>query len=76
MRLLRTKEVTTVTGLSRMTICRLGRAGAFPPRRKLGKNSVGWLDQNITSWIASRPSGPCDSRRAAPQIGLFARQEQ
>jgi len=75
MRLLRTKEVTTVTGLSRMTIYRLERAGAFPARRKLGRNSVGWLDQDITSWIASRPSGPGDCRGAAPQIGLFARPE-
>ena len=57
MRLLRTKQVTAITGLSRMTIYRLERSGLFPLRRKLGKNSVGWLDEDITSWIASCPTG-------------------
>lgn len=72
MRLLRTKEVTTITGLSRMTIYRLERAGAFPARRKLGKNSVAWLDEDIASWIAARPLGPSNDRRATAQLGLLA----
>jgi prophage regulatory protein len=73
MRLLRTKEVTAVTGLSRMTIYRLELSGAFPRRRRLSRNSVGWLEEDIKSWIASRPAGPCDCRGLSPQIGLFAR---
>jgi prophage regulatory protein len=51
MQLLRTKQVTTMTGLSRMTIYRLELAGQFPARRKLGKNSVGWIDEDIKTWI-------------------------
>jgi predicted DNA-binding transcriptional regulator AlpA len=68
MRLLRIKHV--MTGLSRMTIYRLERAGLFPIRRKLGTNSVGWIDENITARIASRPSGLV-KRRAVPQLSQF-----
>ena len=56
MRLLRIAEVVHATGLSRMTIYRLERAGEFPARRRLGRNSVAWLDDDITAWIDSRPA--------------------
>lgn len=56
MRLLRIHEVISVTGLSRMTIYRLEKDGAFPSRRRLGKNSVAWLDDDISAWVAGRPS--------------------
>jgi len=69
--LLRTKQVLAMTGLSRMTIYRLERAGLFPARRKLGKNSVGWVDEDISSWISSRPVGLADVRGHAPQLPLF-----
>ncbi len=72
MRLLRTKQVTTMTGLSRMTIYRLERAGLFPAPRKLGQNSVGWIDEDITAWIASTPSGLADPRGAVAQLSPFA----
>ncbi len=56
MRLLRIQEVISVTGISRMTIYRLEKDGAFPSRRRLGKNSVAWLDDDISAWVAGRPS--------------------
>jgi prophage regulatory protein len=71
MQLLRTKQVTMLTGLSRMTIYRMERDGLFPARRKLGKNSVGWLGDDISEWIRSRPSGLVSRRRVAPQLSLF-----
>lgn len=52
---LRTPEVTTLTGLSRATIYRMMAADAFPRQRKLGPNSVGWLHGEIRDWINSRP---------------------
>ncbi len=55
MKLLRTKQVVQVTGLSRMTIYRLEKSGAFPARRQLGLNSVAWLEQDVTAWVGSRP---------------------
>ncbi len=33
-----------LTGLFRMTVCRLEIAGQFPRRRRLSGNSVPWLD--------------------------------
>lgn len=56
MRLLRIQEVISVTGISRMTIYRLEKEGAFPSRRRLGKNSVAWLDDDILDWVTGRPS--------------------
>ncbi len=71
MRLLRTKHVMAMTGLSRMTIYRFERAGLFPARRKLGENSVGWIDEEIASWIESRPSGVVAHHGTIPQLSLF-----
>ena len=55
MKFLRIKHVMQLTGLSRMTIYRLELAGEFPKRRRLSKNSVAWLDTDITEWAESRP---------------------
>ena len=55
MNILRTRDVTRVTGLSRTTVWRLERAGKFPSRMRLGENSVGWLEEEVQSWIESRP---------------------
>ncbi|MFI4890705.1 MAG: helix-turn-helix transcriptional regulator [Steroidobacterales bacterium] len=72
MELLRTKLVTTMTGLSRMTIYRLELAGQFPARRKLAKNSVAWLEDEIKASINSRPSGPVSRRGVEPPLPLFS----
>ena len=56
MRLLRTPDVLAVTGLSRMTIYRLEKAGEFPARRRLSPNSVAWLEEEILNWLVSRPA--------------------
>jgi prophage regulatory protein len=54
MRFLRIDEVMTRVGLSRPTIWRLERANEFQSRRQLGRNSVGWLEDEIEEWIRSR----------------------
>jgi prophage regulatory protein len=71
MRLLRTKQVIAMTGLSRMTIYRLERAGLFPTRRQLSRNLVGWKEDDIQAWIESRPAGFSDRRNGQAQLGLF-----
>lgn len=53
---LRRPEVESLTGLSRTTIYRLMAAKSFPQQRKLGPNSVGWLQGEIANWIKSRPT--------------------
>jgi len=55
MKFLRIRQVMQLTGLSRMTIYRLELAGEFPKRRQLSKNSVAWLDSDLTQWAESRP---------------------
>lgn len=56
MKMLRLPEVVEVTGLSRPTIYRLEAKGEFPKRRRLGVNSVGWVEDEVTAWIQNRPS--------------------
>ncbi len=56
MRILRLTLVTSLTGLSRSSIYRHERAGSFPPRVRLGANSVGWREADIVAWLESRPS--------------------
>lgn len=54
-KILRYAEVLRRTGLSRTTIWRKIRAGDFPAPIQLGPNSVGWLDEEIDTWVANRP---------------------
>jgi prophage regulatory protein len=55
MKILRLPEVIEVTGLSRMTIYRREAQGEFPKRRRLGRNAVGWVQEEVEDWIQSRP---------------------
>jgi prophage regulatory protein len=62
MKLLRIREVMEITCLSRMTIYRMEKAGEFPRRRRLGTNSVAWIESDVSSWIETRPPiGPMSS---------------
>jgi prophage regulatory protein len=61
-RILRKPEIRRRTGLSDSTIWRFERAGDFPRRRRIGRNSVGWLEGEVARWIADRAtSGPAES---------------
>jgi len=53
-RLLRARVVCERTGLSRTTLWRLERRGAFPRHRQLSANAVGWLEEKVTAWIRAR----------------------
>jgi len=52
--LLRFKAVQQAVGLSRTSIWRLERAGQFPARRQLSANAVGWLKNEVDTWINNR----------------------
>lgn len=54
--ILRAKEVTNRTGLSRVTIWRKVRAGQFPAPRELGEHSVGWIEAEVNEWLANLPA--------------------
>jgi prophage regulatory protein len=57
LRLLRFPAVLGRTGLSRSTIWRLERRGAFPRHRRISPNAVAWLEQDVTDWIRSKVDG-------------------
>ena len=58
MKILRIRDVTITTGLSRTTLWRLERRGDFPRRIRLSPNSTGWIESEIEQWIESRPRTP------------------
>lgn len=51
---LRRKQVETRTGLSRSTIYQYIQDGAFPKPVPLGPRAVGWLESDVSDWIAAR----------------------
>jgi prophage regulatory protein len=54
MKILRLKEVTNLTGLSRSTLYDRITQGAFPANISLGGNTVGWVEHEVTDWIQER----------------------
>lgn len=53
-RMIRSKELVKLTGLSRSSLWRLEKVNCFPPRRKLSTGTVGWSLKEVEEWIASR----------------------
>ena len=52
--IIRAKEVVRRTGLSRTTIWRQVRVGAFPAPLELTENTIGWDEDEVSIWLASR----------------------
>lgn len=53
-RIIRAKEVHTMTGLSRTTLWRMENKEEFPKRVSLGANSVGWRLSEVENWMRER----------------------
>ncbi|MFH0257041.1 AlpA family transcriptional regulator [Vibrio rumoiensis] len=51
MKIIRLKEVISITGLSKTTIYSRMAENAFPKTISLGKNSVGWIESEIYQWV-------------------------
>ncbi len=49
------KLVEERTGKSRVQLWRDIKAGRFPSPLELGPNSVGWYEDEVDEWLASRP---------------------
>lgn len=52
--ILRRKQVQARTGLARSTIYLHIKNGAFPRPVQLGPRAVGWLESEVSDWIAER----------------------
>ena len=63
--MLRVSDVMMRTGYSRTTIWRKVRDGSFPAPRSLGDNAIGWTDDVIDDWVASRPQVPYAGQQGA-----------
>lgn len=52
--ILRRPQVQQRTSLSRSTLYQYIKDGEFPKSMALGPRSVGWLESDISDWIAER----------------------
>ena len=52
--ILRLPEVKKITGLSRSSIYAMMEKSAFPRQVSLGARAVGWIDAEISEWIAQK----------------------
>src|SRR5262245_15503857 len=57
LKLLRFTAVRERTGLSRSTVWRLERRGAFPRHIRVSANIVAWLEEDVVEWIRSKAKG-------------------
>lgn len=63
-RILRIKQVTNYTGLSRAAVYRLMQEKEFPRPIQLTKRCVGWEEKQIQTWIASQIKKSIESEGA------------
>ena len=66
-RILRPREVFVRVGLSRTTLWRAVRRGAFPAPCRLTANTVGWRASEVDAWIAARTPTCAPASGAASQ---------
>ncbi len=57
-RLISMAQVTEMLGVSRVSVYRWTKDGAFPSPIKLSERRVMWRQSDINSWLASRPTPP------------------
>lgn len=50
-RIVRIRELKSLTGLSTTTIWRKEKDNTFPKRRRISKRAVGWSFNEILQWI-------------------------
>jgi len=56
--ILRRPAVSARTGLSRSTIYSMMSKCQFPKPIQLGGKAVGWREEDIEDWLATRPTSP------------------
>jgi prophage regulatory protein len=57
-RLIRTKEVLGILGVSRSTLWRMVRAGRFPKPIMISTWALGYLDEDVEAWLGARQERP------------------
>ena len=73
-RVLRLAQVLEMTGLGKTTIYELQSAGKFPRSVKITAHSVGWMEDEVQSWLEERmalrtgPPGEAETSNASPRV--------
>jgi len=62
--ILNLKQVRERTSLSGPTIWRKERKGDFPARKQISSNRVGWIEEEIESWLSQRLNGVVAPKKA------------
>lgn len=55
-KILKLPDVMRATALSRSSIYAFISKGAFPKPIKLGEKAVGWIEGEVSAWVATRAS--------------------
>lgn len=53
-RLLRAKDVSALTGISRASIYKFSKAGKFPPFIRVSPKILAWDIEDVNAWIRER----------------------
>ena len=56
LKFIRPVELAEMLSLSTVTIWRMEKRGELPPRRKISKGVVGWLESDLIKWLSERPT--------------------
>ena len=67
------KRVRELTDLSRTTVWRLQRSGAFPKPLKISPGRIGWLEGDILAWQRARSAEAPTGLLTAPSPGTAER---
>ena len=72
MRIIRIKDVMSMTGISRSHIYQLATTGVFPKSISLipGGTSVGWIESEIENWISQRIKGSAAKSSTAMKLAV------
>ena len=63
------RGVAQMTGLSRTTIWRLGRAGQFPKPFQISAGRAGYLIEDVERWIAEKRKGQFGEEAGNEPVG-------
>jgi prophage regulatory protein len=59
------REVVALTRLHSVTLWRLEAKNLFPKRIKLGEKKVGWIEAEVSGWLADRMAERFEARPVA-----------
>jgi prophage regulatory protein len=69
MKVIRIRQMCELLSVSRTTLWRWERSGGFVERRQLGPGTVGYFEEDVMNWLATRPSlHPKDEKTVSPTL--------